>query len=266
MYTSDELLAEIKRKHQILKNRDPAEVALKNLFAERNDKECLQHSIRLSRPTGGLLSDLSAKEKKLANKEYLRTFDNLQKAWLFGMENYKFPIDQKFLFDIAYQIEPENYKTGKAEYRTMGVRPSGALVTPPYPAKLLSEMNNFFENLNLLYNHYIKHKEEDSIDLSSFIHLELTRIHPFEDGNGRVARLMGNLVLIANNYPPLIIQEGERKTYHDMLRNYDIGLADRDRKLAKNRDELSDQERMTYDYFAGKINTSLDRILEGKNS
>ena len=269
MYINDELYREIIKKHEILKQRDQAEKDLYSLFADRNHKDSLQHSIRLSKPTATLLKDLPSKDRKKAMDEYNRTLNNLQKAWDYGLNNYHFPFDEEFLFQIAYLVEPENYKGEKAHYRTMtmGVRPTGAKVTPPYPAKIPLEMEKLFINGHHLDNHVKKqeHKEDNTIDISSYLHLELTRIHPFEDGNGRVARLMGNLVLIKNEYPPLIIPEGERVTYNQILRNYGVGFNDRGKKLVYDRNHLSEEEKMAYDYFAGKINSSLDRLLEGKH-
>lgn len=42
-------------------------------------------------------------------------------------------------------------------------------------------------------------------------------IHPFYDGNGRTARLLSNLVLVANGYPPFYITDEEKDTYNRYL-------------------------------------------------
>lgn len=41
---------------------------------------------------------------------------------------------------------------------------------------------------------------------SAVVHAWLTHIHPFDDGNGRIARLLANYVLGEGNYPPLIVK------------------------------------------------------------
>jgi Fic family protein len=53
-----------------------------------------------------------------------------------------------------------------------------------------------------------------------YYHHELVRIHPFADGNGRVARLVENWVLMHDLYPPLIISTvKERQAYIKELAN-----------------------------------------------
>ena len=48
-------------------------------------------------------------------------------------------------------------------------------------------------------------------------HAAFERIHPFIDGNGRVGRLLMNLVLVRLGYPPAIIQKRQRERYLDAL-------------------------------------------------
>lgn len=49
-----------------------------------------------------------------------------------------------------------------------------------------------------------------------FHHRFLT-IHPFHDGNGRTARLLSNLILVANGYPPFYITDEEKEIYNRYL-------------------------------------------------
>lgn len=52
-------------------------------------------------------------------------------------------------------------------------------------------------------------------------HAAFERIHPFLDGNGRVGRLLTNLILVRLGYPPAIIQKRERERYLDALARAD---------------------------------------------
>lgn len=56
------------------------------------------------------------------------------------------------------------------------------------------------------------------------LHMAITNIHPFSDGNGRVARLIMNYELIKNNYPPVLINETQKLSYYSMIEEININL------------------------------------------
>jgi hypothetical protein len=59
---------------------------------------------------------------------------------------------------------------------------------------------------------------------ATVVHAWLTHIHPFDDGNGRLARLLANLTLTQSGYPPLIIRsKSDRGQYLDALAASDDG-------------------------------------------
>ena len=51
-------------------------------------------------------------------------------------------------------------------------------------------------------------------------HLEFEGIHPFIDGNGRTGRLIMNLDLIRNGFPPINVKFADRKRYYDAFDAY----------------------------------------------
>jgi fido (protein-threonine AMPylation protein) len=55
------------------------------------------------------------------------------------------------------------------------------------------------------------------------LHCRFEQIHPFLDGNGRVGRLVLNLLLVRFGYPPAIIYKHERAAYLKALRRADAG-------------------------------------------
>jgi hypothetical protein len=48
---------------------------------------------------------------------------------------------------------------------------------------------------------------------SAWLHHRFIQIHPFEDGNGRVARALTLLILLATKYAPLVVDRRQRETY-----------------------------------------------------
>lgn len=54
------------------------------------------------------------------------------------------------------------------------------------------------------------------------LHLAFVHIHPFADGNGRLARLIANLPLLKAGLPPLLIDQDKRREYITLLADYQI--------------------------------------------
>ena len=57
-------------------------------------------------------------------------------------------------------------------------------------------------------------------------HRRLVDIHPFNDGNGRTARLLMNLVLIRGGYPPVAVRPEDRLAYLRALQQAQSGGGD----------------------------------------
>ena len=55
-------------------------------------------------------------------------------------------------------------------------------------------------------------------------HRRLVQIHPFNDGNGRTARLLMNLILVRAGYPPVAVRPVDRPAYLHALRRAQDGL------------------------------------------
>lgn len=72
------------------------------------------------------------------------------------------------------------------------------------------------------YNEEEKKGELAPIELASVFHYRYIRIHPFEDGNGRIARLMVNYILFRHDYPMLIVRSQDKEQYLSALNKCDF--------------------------------------------
>ncbi len=101
-------------------------------------------------------------------------------------------------------------------YRNIAVRISGSEVILPNPAKVSNLMEQYM--IWLKNNHSIH-----PVELAAEAHYQLVTIHPFVDGNGRTARLLMNLILLQNGYPPALIRKRDRLKYISSLEKAQLG-------------------------------------------
>jgi len=107
-----------------------------------------------------------------------------------------------------------NRPEDKGIYRRIPVRIMGAYTEPVQPYSIEPKMSEL-----LVVNEERKAKLND-IERIALFHLEFEGIHPFIDGNGRTGRLILNLDLIRNGYPPINVKFTDRKRYYDAFDAY----------------------------------------------
>lgn len=66
-------------------------------------------------------------------------------------------------------------------------------------------------------------KEVHPAIVAAKLHYDFVRIHPFDDGNGRVSRLLMNYHLLRHDFPPVIIKSEGKKAYLAALNRADVG-------------------------------------------
>lgn len=86
---------------------------------------------------------------------------------------------------------------------------------PPAPKKI----QGLLETLLELYK---DNSDEYYVDRIGKFHLEFESVHPFNDGNGRVGRVLINLQLIQLELPGIIVRDKEKKDYYKAFNTYQV--------------------------------------------
>lgn len=79
------------------------------------------------------------------------------------------------------------------------------------------------EEMAALLGWYHSSKDIHPLEKSTLFQARFVKIHPFEDGNGRVSRMLLNLILTRNGYPPLIVRKSQKVAYFHVLEAFDRG-------------------------------------------
>ena len=93
------------------------------------------------------------------------------------------------------------------------------------------------------FNKFLKgvKTQEAALEAYLFAHVAFERIHPFFDGNGRLARLLANIPVLAAGFPPIVVPSEARLDYIRELWDYQraVGVIS-----LKNRELLPEPSRL----------------------
>ena len=103
------------------------------------------------------------------------------------------------------------------KYRSVDVKISGSEYPPPGPEKIAADMQEFGEWLKTVTSNDSRTDGQNIVIDSAAAHTWFVQTHPFIDGNGRVARLLLNLILMRAGFPIAIITKDDRQRYYDSL-------------------------------------------------
>ena len=131
--------------------------------------------------------------------------------YLEELVNEKAPLTSRVLKELHNLIlrgqDPENAGC----YRRINVLISGANHTQPSADLIPEAMEHFFD-------WYEKSARElHPLERAARVHADFVNIHPFKDGNGRMARLIMNLEIMKAGYPTLILPVESRPSYYAAL-------------------------------------------------
>jgi len=147
------------------------------------------------------------------------------------------PLTQNFIRQLHKTLLRENYTV----YRNLpgGIQTSYVIHAGQYktrPHSVITRYGDCFEyaspeetpalmtDLVDWYNDAEASDEYSPVELAALFHYRYIRIHPFEDGNGRIARLLVNYILARHNWPMIVVRSRNKSQYLDALHQADITI------------------------------------------
>ena len=164
-------------------------------------------------------STLSPKEIELLLSENIapnKPFDEILEAKSAEKTlNFVKECKEEFGQALVLKIHELYFKDTKpfiaGKYKTMQNRVRGSAFETTPPQFVLTDMKLYFQEYEKLK------KEQHPLELAAWAHWKLVRIHPFQDGNGRTARIIMNFILNKNGYAMIDIKTKEKQQYFKAL-------------------------------------------------
>jgi Fic family protein len=148
---------------------------------------------------------------------YVKGEEPISEYFIRGLQA-QFTAHQDFTEAVTVSGDLIRVKLQKGDYKTLPNnprRPDGAVHSYCPPELTKNEMENLvrmYREAESCYPPEVK---------SAWLHHRFTQIHPFQDGNGRVARALASLVFLREGLFPLVVRDADRKEYISALETAD---------------------------------------------
>lgn len=147
------------------------------------------------------------------------------------------PLTQNFIRQLHKTLLREDY----TEYRTLpgGQQTSYTIHAGCYKTRPNSVITRYGDRFDYAspeetpalmsdlvdwYNEAEQSGRYTPVQLAALFHYRYIRIHPFEDGNGRIARLMVNYILAKHGYPMIVVRSRKKQEYLEALHHADLNV------------------------------------------
>lgn len=182
-----------------------------------------------------LLFGITAQGKPLKD-HFEITGHNEAIDWVIDMVKRNRSMTENFIRELHQLLLKESYEVnaitpdGKPTKRKIAV---GKYKTMPNHVKTITGEMFYFaspeetpakmHDLLAWFTEKITQKNVNPILVAAEFHYKFIRIHPFDDGNGRTARILMNFILMQFQFPPVIIKTEDKANYFAALQLADAG-------------------------------------------
>lgn len=157
--------------------------------------------------------------------------------WIEDMVKGEYPLTESFIRELHKLILKEPYQkpaiTPNGDKVERWISIGSYKTSPNHVQTQTGEIFRFASpeetpaRMNDLMNWYAQKKADTATNAILFaaeFHYKFILIHPFDDGNGRIARLLMNFILMQYGYPPAIIKTDDKDNYFAALQQADAGI------------------------------------------
>lgn len=141
-------------------------------------------------------------------------------------------IDKAFLFDLHRTVQTQRVTDIYKPVGAWKVEPNGCnainvdqqpvYIEYAHPVDIDTLMADYLASLNAVDSEEVA--AENAAAIYARFHMGFVHIHPFWDGNGRMARLLANIPLLKAGLPPLVIDAARRAEYIRVLSHYQMAV------------------------------------------
>ena len=156
--------------------------------------------------------------------------------WVLDIVGEEYPLTETFIRQLHTLLLKESYSvkaitaegnptTKRVEIGKYKSQPNHVLTatgemfyfaTPEETPAKMEELLNWYREKSISEN-------VNPVFLATEFHYRFIRIHPFDDGNGRTARILMNFILLKFGFPPIIIKTEDKQNYFSVLQLADAG-------------------------------------------
>ena len=244
--SKESLLTQIDRKKAQLDTRRPLTAGEVERLTEEFIVEYTYNSNAIEgntltlRETDMVLRGLTIDKKPL--KDHMEAVGH-KEAFEFVRElvKYNVPISESVIKQIHFLVLADK-KEDRGVYRRVPVHIMGAQHEPVQPYLIQPKMEQLLLDFAESTEHIVT-------KLARF-HMEFEGIHPFIDGNGRTGRLLVNLELMKEGYPPIDIKFTDRIAYYNAFDEYHV------------KHNLAAMENLFAEYISERLDMYLDILQD----